>query len=109
MLADSLHNAHGCSAAEAGLGFAGHQQGVHEGLRVVLANAHQQVVNRAPHRLHRRVDPRYHLHSAVDWFVWAWQLGMMYTSAQGSELVCVDTALTVSRWAWQLGVVFTSA
>lgn len=61
VLAHSLNHTHGCSAAEAGLGLAGDQEGIHEGLGMMLANAHKQVVDRAPHRLHRCVDSRYHL------------------------------------------------
>ena len=63
VLAHSIHHAHGCCPPEAGLGLAGHQQGVHEGLGVVLANAHQQVVDQAPHRLHCCVDAGYHLNA----------------------------------------------
>ena len=65
VLAHSLNHTHGCSASEAGLGLAGHQEGVHESLGVVPANAHQQVVDRAPHRLYRCVDPRYHLYDGT--------------------------------------------
>ncbi len=61
VLAHCIHHAHGCCSPEAGLGLASHQEGVHEGLGVVLANAHQQVVYQPPHRLHCCVDARYHL------------------------------------------------
>ena len=63
MLAHSIYHTHGSLAAEAGLGLAGHQQGVHQGLGVVLADAHQQVVDQPPHRLHCGVDACNHLHS----------------------------------------------
>lgn len=61
VLAHSIHHAHGGCPPEAGLGLASHQQGVHQGLGVVLANAHQQVMDQAPHRLHCCVDAGYHL------------------------------------------------
>lgn len=61
VLTHSVHHTHGSGASEAGLGLAGHQQRVHEGLGVVLANAHQQVVDEAAHGLYCGVDACYHL------------------------------------------------
>ncbi len=62
MLADGVYNTHGSCPSEAGLGLAGDQEGVHEGLGVVLADTHQQVVDQAPHWLHCCMDASNHLH-----------------------------------------------
>lgn len=63
VLPHGIHNTHGGLASEAGLRFAGDQQGVHEGLGVVLSNSHQQVVNQTPDWLHCRVDASNHLYN----------------------------------------------
>ena len=61
VLAHGLDHTHGGGSAEAGLRLAGDQEGVHEGLGVVLAYPHQQVMDQAPHRLHCSVNACYHL------------------------------------------------
>lgn len=62
VLAHIVHDQHGGGAPEGGLALAGHQQWVHERLRVVAPDADQQAVNQPPDHALAGVDARYHLH-----------------------------------------------
>ena len=56
MRAHNLHHTPGSFLPEGGLALAGHEQGVHEGLRVLPPNLDQQVVDQTPYHYLGGVD-----------------------------------------------------
>mmetsp|Transcript_17483 Transcript_17483/g.52433 ORF Transcript_17483/g.52433 Transcript_17483/m.52433 type:complete len:714 (+) Transcript_17483:377-2518(+) len=61
VVAHVVHPPHGGGPPRLGLRFTGHQQRIHQRLRVMPPDAHQQAVDHLAHRHHSRVDARNHL------------------------------------------------
>lgn len=61
VLAKVVDDCLGCRAAIGGLRFAGYQEGIHEGLRVMVPYSHKEIVDEPLNHHLICVDPSYHL------------------------------------------------